>query len=149
MTASTLKIYRQAYDDLRRHAAAEYPNECCGVLLGRLDINGRVVMSAVACQNVMPNSRHNRYEISPKELVAVQRAAREHNQEILGFYHSHPEHSADWSQTDLAQAFWVGCSYVITSVFAGPVVGETASYLLDGKGEHQKDLHTEVIEVID
>ena len=149
MPAFTLRIVRQAYEALRQHSVAEYPNECCGVLLGRMDMSGRVITAAVRCQNVSAESLHNRYEISPKELVHIQRAAREHDDEILGFYHSHPDHPVTWSLTDLDQAYWFGCSYVITSVMPGPVAGDTASYLLNGKGEHQKHFTTETIEIVE
>src|SRR5947209_7455262 len=120
MAPSTLRIVRSAYEALREHAVAEYPHECCGVLLGRMDMGGRVVTASVACKNINTRSPHNRYEISPKEVVQVQRAARERGEEILGFYHSHPGYPASWSLTDLDQAYWIGCSYVITSVSPGP-----------------------------
>ncbi len=149
MPAFTLKIVRSAYEALRQHALAEYPNECCGILLGRMDMSGRLITSAMACTNASAESRHNRYEIDPKEVVKVQREARERGEEILGFYHSHPGHPARWSSTDLEQAYWIGCSYVITSVMAGPAVGETASYLLDGKSEEEKVFRTERIEVVE
>ena len=64
-------------------------------------------------------SAHNRYNIDPKELVRIQREGRERGEDIIGFYHSHPDHPAQWSQTDLAEAHWFGCSYVITSVEKG------------------------------
>jgi proteasome lid subunit RPN8/RPN11 len=114
-----------------------------------MDLNGRVITAAIPCRNVSPESRRNRYEISARELVQIQRAARGNDEEILGFYHSHPDHTAQWSETDLEQAYWFGCSYVITSVNAGPVLGETASYLLNGKGEHQKHFEPEAIEIVD
>jgi len=149
MAAFTLRITRRAYEVLRRHSLSEYPDECCGALLGRMDLSGRLITAAIPCRNVSPEPRHNRYEISPRELVNIQRAARENDEEILGFYHSHPDHPAQSSETDLEQAYWFGCSYVITSVSAGPVVGETVSYLLDGKGEHEKHFVPEAIDIVE
>ena len=55
------------------------------------------------CRNQRSDSPHNRYVIDPRELVRIQREAREREQDIVGFYHSHPEHPARWSQTDLAR----------------------------------------------
>jgi proteasome lid subunit RPN8/RPN11 len=149
MDVLTLRIVRSAYQALREHSLAEFPNECCGVLLGSLDLSGRLLTAAVACRNVSAESHRSRYEISPKELVQVQRAARDRNEEILGFYHSHPNHPALWSPTDLEQAYWFGFSYVITSVAPGPILGETAAYLLDGTGESDKVFRPEIIEIVD
>jgi proteasome lid subunit RPN8/RPN11 len=74
--------------------------------------------------------------------------AREDGLEILGFYHSHPDHPARWSQTDLAEAHWFGCSYVITSVEGGHAQ-VTNSFLLTGDEEESKRLEDEHIEVVE
>src|SRR5204862_1515819 len=63
--------------------------------------------------NTRTDSPQNRYNIDPKELVHIQREGREREEDIIGFYHSHPDHPAQWSKTDLAEAHWFGCSYVI------------------------------------
>ena len=80
---------------------------------------------------------HKRYEIDPAELVRVQRKARQSGMEILGFYHSHPDHPAEPSPTDLEHAHWIGCSYVITSVQNGKA-SKTRSFLLSGTREEDK-----------
>ena len=72
-----------------------------------------------ACGNTRTDSPANRYHISPSELVRIQRDALLAGHDIVGFYHSHPDHPAQWSATDLAEAHWTGCSYVITSVEKG------------------------------
>jgi proteasome lid subunit RPN8/RPN11 len=64
----------------------------------------------------------------------------------VGFYHSHPDHPARWSQTDLAEAHWLGCSYIITSVEAGQAA-ETRSFVLTGANEEEKRLEPEKITV--
>src|SRR5262252_10375006 len=125
-----LKITQAAYERLRRHGEQSYPHESCGVLLGRFSGDGRIVSTAVPCSNIRTDSPHNRYQIDAKELVRIQREARERDEDILGFYHSHPDHPAQWSATDLADAHWFGCSYVITSVQKGKAA-ETNSFLLD------------------
>ena len=115
-----LKLSHADYEALRRHGEETYPHECCGVLLGRMEDSGlRVVTSTARCGNTRTDSPQNRYNIDPRELVRIQREGRERGEDIVGFYHSHPDHPAHWSQTDLTEAHWIGCSYVITSVEKG------------------------------
>jgi proteasome lid subunit RPN8/RPN11 len=141
-----LKIQEPEYEAIRQHGEETYPHECCGVLLGRSDEDGRAVTKAVRCGNTRSDSAHNRYHIAPQELVRIQRQAREEGLEILGFYHSHPDHPARWSQTDLAEAHWIGCSYVITSVEKGKVK-ITNSFLLTGETEESKRFDDEALKV--
>jgi proteasome lid subunit RPN8/RPN11 len=141
-----LRIFQSAYDELRRHGEETYPHECCGVLLGQINGNGRVVTAIARCGNTRTDSPHNRYHIDPRELVRIQREGRDREQDILGFYHSHPDHPARWSQTDLAEAHWFGCSYVITAVEKGKAAA-TNSFLLDGSDEEHKELQDESIEI--
>src|SRR5581483_26547 len=111
-----LRLGQSHYDALRRHGEETYPHECCGVLLGRFDADGtRVVTSIVRAGNTRTDSPQNRYSIDPREMVRIKRQGREREEDIVGFYHSHPDHPAKWSPTDLAEAHWLGCSYVITS----------------------------------
>jgi len=142
-----LKLKPKDYDALRRHGEETYPHECCGVLLGAMDDAGaRVVTSTVRCGNTRDDSPHNRYHIDPKELVRIQREGRERGEDIIGFYHSHPDHPARWSQTDFAEAHWYGCSYVITAVEKGKAA-ITNSFELTGFDETDKKLVDEKIEV--
>jgi len=70
------------------------------VLLGRFGDDGAKTVSRVArCGNTRDDSPHNRYHIDPKELIRIQREGRERGEEIVGFYHSHPDHPARWSVT--------------------------------------------------
>jgi proteasome lid subunit RPN8/RPN11 len=78
--------------------------------------------------------------------VRAQREARQRGLEIIGFYHSHPDHPARWSKTDLQEAHWLGCSYVITSVMQGSAV-DTNSFLLAGDSEENKRFEDEPIEL--
>jgi len=142
-----LKLPRAVYDSLRRHGEETYPYECCGVLLGRFDDDGtRAVTSTARCGNTRTDSAHNRYNIDPRELVRIQREGRERGEDIVGFYHSHPDHPAQWSSTDLAEAHWLGCSYVITSVEKGKAA-VTNSFALAGTEEQDKRLVDEKMEV--
>ena len=140
-----LKISPTDYATLRQHGEETYPYECCGVLLGRFDDDGpKTVTRAVRCRNTRLDSAHNRYHIDPKELIGIQREGRARGEEIVGFYHSHPDHPARWSETDLAEAHWIGCSYVITSVEAGRAA-VTNSFELAGTDEADKKFVDESI----
>lgn len=132
-----LIIPRPDYDALRRHAEEAYPHECCGILIGAVEGDTRTVQFVIRCRNARTDSPHRRYEIDPRELIRAQREARQRGLEIVGFYHSHPHHPAQWSPTDLEQAHWIGCSYVISSVENGKVT-QTASFALIGTIEENK-----------
>jgi len=142
-----LKIPESVYASLRQHGEQTYPYECCGVLLGRFEDDGtKTVTRAARCGNTRADSPHNRYNIDPKELVRIQREGRERGEDIVGFYHSHPDHPAQWSSTDLAEAHWIGCSYVITSVEKGKAAA-TTSFELTGTDEANKELSSENLEI--
>ena len=133
----TLRFRNSDFEQMRRHAEETYPAECCGVLLGEVAGEEHRVVRVVRCANVRTDSPHCRYEIDPTELVRIQREARDHGIEIVGFYHSHPDHPPQWSPTDFDNAHWIGCSYVITSVRNGKA-SETRSFLLTGTREEDK-----------
>src|SRR5580658_4569400 len=141
-----LKVGRKEYEALRQHGEETYPHECCGVLLGQMREDERVVISIVRAGNTRADSAHNRYNIDPRELVRIQREGRERGEDIVWFYHSHPDHPARWSPTDLAEAHWFGCSYVITSVEKGKAA-ITNSFELAGSDEAEKQLIDEKIEI--
>ena len=143
-----LRLGQSHYDALRQHGEETYPHECCGVLLGRFNDDGtRVVTSIARAGNTRTDSPQNRYNIDPKELVRIQRESREREEDIIGFYHSHPDHPAQWSPTDFNEAHWLGCSYVITSVEKGKAA-LTNSFELTGTDESDKKLVDEKIEVV-
>jgi proteasome lid subunit RPN8/RPN11 len=141
-----LKFGKTELEVLRSHGEETYPHECCGVLLGQVDGDARVVSSVVRCGNTRKDSPQNRYHIDPRELIRIQREGRERGEDIVGFYHSHPDHPAKWSPTDLAEAHWFGCSYVITSVEKGKASVTNAFELIGGE-ESDKRLVDEGIEV--
>ena len=144
-----LKIPEKILGEIRRHGEETYPHECCGVLLGSLDLEKQVreVKHAVRAGNTRNDSPQNRYNIDPRELIAAQKLAREKGEDIIGFYHSHPDHPARWSQTDFAEAHWYGCSYVITSVERGKAK-ITNSFALIGSSEEDKRFVDEPIQMI-
>lgn len=143
---SVLRLSRTVYDEIRAHGEETYPHECCGVLLGHSMQEGWRIVSAVRAGNTRMDSAHNRYQIAPLELVRIERDASRQGLEIAGFYHSHPDHPAQWSQTDFAEAHWLGCCYVITEV-AGGKAAVTNSFLLAGFTEEDKRFEAQSIVV--
>jgi proteasome lid subunit RPN8/RPN11 len=143
---STLRISQAVYDAIRAHGEETYPHECCGALLGRSSANGWRIEASARAGNTRTDSAHNRYQIAPVELVKIEREARRQGLEIAGFYHSHPDHPAQWSPTDFAEAHWLGCSYVITAVAQGKAA-VTNSFLLAGTTEEDKHFEQESIDI--
>jgi proteasome lid subunit RPN8/RPN11 len=144
---STVIFPREVYAAIRAHGEETYPHECCGALLGRIADRAWSIVEAVKAGNTRTDSAHNRYQIAPIELVKIEREARKKDLDIAGFYHSHPNHPAQWSQTDFAEAHWLGCCYVITEVAHGKAA-VTNSFLLAGTSEEDKrfDLQTIVVQ---
>ncbi len=143
---STLRLPSAVYEALRAHGEETYPHECCGALLGQPVEDGWQVTAAVRAGNTRTDSAHNRYQIAPIELVKIEREARRQGLEIAGFYHSHPDHPAQWSATDFAEAHWLGCCYVITEV-AGGKAAATNSFLLAGTTEEDKRFEPQAVAV--
>lgn len=138
-----LQIRTADLDELRTHAEEAYPNECCGVLLGRADGDVRTVESTIRCANALSESSRQ-YFIDPAELIRVQREAREHGLSIVGFYHSHPDHPPRHSNRDLAEAHWTGCDYLIVSVQRG-IAGDVNAYRLVGSSDGEKHFVRETV----
>jgi proteasome lid subunit RPN8/RPN11 len=145
---SILQMSRAVYEAIRAHGEQTYPHECCGVLLGESMAEGWSVESAVPAGNARTDSAHNRYQIAPIELVRIERDARRQGLGIAGFYHSHPDHPAQWSPTDFDEAHWLGCSYVITEVAHGKA-NVTNSFHLAGATEEEKHFEPQRIRVDD
>jgi proteasome lid subunit RPN8/RPN11 len=145
-----LTIPQPLYDQLRAHGEETYPNECCGIMLGRAEADTIEVHDLIRAGNTRTDSAHNRYNIAPQELIAAQRQARKSSLDIVGFYHSHPDHPAQYSTTDFAEAHWFGCAYVITSVDGDKQTGQaqiTNSFLLTGTTEDDKAFTSQPITI--
>ncbi len=146
----SLNLSQQLYDELRAHGEETYPHECCGIMLGKASEDGITVSSLIRAGNTRTDSAHNRYNIAPQELIKAQREGRKAGLDIVGFYHSHPDHPAQWSVTDFAEAHWFGCSYVITAVDGDKQTGKatlTNSFLLTGTTEEDKAFANQPIAV--
>jgi proteasome lid subunit RPN8/RPN11 len=147
----SLTLSQQLYDELRAHGEEIYPHECCGILLGKSDGENLTVHQLLRAGNTRTDSAHNRYHIAPQELIAAQRQGRKSGLDIVGFYHSHPDHPAQWSPTDFAEAHWLGCAYIITAVAGDKIKGHaqiTNSFLLTGTTEEDKAFANQLIEVV-
>ena len=113
-------------DTLRAHGAAAYPEEGCGFLLGHATPEGNHVRAALAVENRQAENRARRYTISADDYRAADRTARQRGLDVVGFYHSHPDHPARPSATDLAEATFPGYTYVIVAVARGTPAAVTA-----------------------
>jgi len=129
-----------------REGLLAYPNECCGILLGRdrsvespaLGAAIRVVDRAVSTPNASAaTEQHHRFRIPPLRLIEAEREADKSGRVVLGFYHSHPDQPARPSEYDRAHA-WPFYSYVIVSVTADNVVDLTSWVLDDVIGALQR-----------
>ncbi len=115
--------------EIRAHGGEAYPHECCGALLGRADGDGRKQVEELhALVNRREDSPRNRFLVTPEDYRAAEKAARARGLEIVGWYHSHPDHPARPSEFDREHA-WPTYSYVIVAV-ADRQPGEIASWTL-------------------
>ena len=105
--------------EIREHGIRDYPYECCGLLLGRYEADGKVVSETYPISNAREESaKRNRFLIKPEELMRGEQYARERELEVVGFYHSHPDSPAVPSLYDLEHA-WPTYSYIIVSTSVG------------------------------
>jgi proteasome lid subunit RPN8/RPN11 len=117
-----LRIARALSDDIRAHALSGYPYEVCGVMLGRTDAGVACIEKVVRVTNREQETPRIRYQIAPEDLIRIQRDGRENGLEILGYYHSHPDHPARPSETDrriAADGLSDGVVHVVVGVEAG------------------------------
>ena len=124
----TLQLDRELAGKIGAHGAADYPHECCGALLGADAATGRVVRDLVPLSNRRDDSPRNRFAITAEDVRAAERAATERGLDLIGWYHSHPDHPARPSEFDREHA-WPWYSYIIVAVAAG-APGEMTSWRL-------------------
>ena len=109
-----LGLKPQVDASIRAHGVETYPDECCGALIGR----DGVVTDTLALPNTTEEGPRRRFLVRPEDYRQAERRAGDLGAELVGFYHSHPDHPARPSQTDLDRA-WPVFSYVIVSVREG------------------------------
>jgi proteasome lid subunit RPN8/RPN11 len=134
----TVRISGVLVEEIRRAGELAYPAECCGVLGGRVNELKQVLQLAPVV-NRRTDDPH-RYLISPDDLLRITRELRRSDLEVLGYYHSHPDHPAEPSAFDSEHA-WPWYSYVIVRVDRGRA-GEMTSWVLeeDCAAMHQESL---------
>ena len=133
----TIRMPAEIRSAIRAHGEAAYPDEACGVLLGQSD---GIVASAAPLDNASNLERRRRFLIGPDDYRRAEREAAEVGLEIVGFYHSHPDHPAEPSDFDLRHA-WPNVSYPIQSIRQG-IAGELRSWRLrpDRSGYYEEFL---------
>jgi len=133
MSERRLTITADVDQAIRGHGRETYPHECCGALLGR----GAHVTGIVALPNTTEEGPRRRFLVRPSDYREAERQASELGGELLGFYHSHPDHPARPSQYDLDHA-WPTFAYVIVAVAAGTAGDMTVWYLKDDRSNFEE-----------
>jgi proteasome lid subunit RPN8/RPN11 len=137
-----LRLTAEVTERIRAHAAEAYPHECCGALLGRDAEDARGVSELLPLANRHAESPRNRFLIMPDDFRGAEQVARERGLELVGWYHSHPDHPARPSEFDREHA-WPWYSYVILSVMRGEPGAMMVWRLADDRGA----FHPEPLEV--
>jgi proteasome lid subunit RPN8/RPN11 len=144
-SAAQLKLSSELADQIRSHGAETYPHECCGALLGRdTEVADRRVYREIHALHPLVNRRddspNNRFSVTSQDVLEAEKAARDRGLEVVGWYHSHPDHPARPSEYDRDHA-WPWYSYIIVSV-ANKIPEEMTSWRL---AEDRTDFECEEI----
>ena len=142
----TIAIDLAQIEIIYHHATQTYPEECCGILMGTIDGSNKTVVEVIPTVNVWLKSesvdseeilrtKNSRYTIEPRDLFQAQKRGRDLDLNIIGFFHSHPDHPATPSICDRDLA-WAIYSYPIVSVVNGKV-SNIKSWVLDDEGIFQ------------
>lgn len=150
-----LKLQPHHLQQIQTHAESTYPEECCGLLLGKLGKDSKTLVEVLATENSWDgetadsfalvadkakksSSRRNRFSIAPEIMLKVQKDARDRHLDIIGIYHSHPDHPAIPSEFDRLIA-WQQYSYIIVSVQQGKACG-LKSWIIDDNHKFQPEM---------
>jgi len=128
----TMIVRDQHIAAIRKHGEADYPHEACGLMGGTTEGDRTVVRQLVPLANERSDSARNRYLIDPDAFRRAQKTLDDEGLDIVGVYHSHPDHPAEPSETD-RRAGWEGWSYLIAAVESGEVTA-LRSWRLVGAG---------------
>ncbi|NJO93480.1 MAG: M67 family metallopeptidase [Hydrococcus sp. RM1_1_31] len=145
---SIIRVNTEQIEQICTHAKNTYPEECCGLLLGRIEDRDKFLTEIRQTENswdaqiteylpITPGDKRDRFIIDPKVMLPIQKEARDRNLTIIGIYHSHPDHSAIPSEHDRAIA-WQQYSYIIVSVQQGRIA-DLRSWTLDEAHQFQAE----------
>ncbi|WP_204106104.1 MULTISPECIES: M67 family metallopeptidase [Spirulina sp. CCY15215] len=150
-----IQIKSEQFQSLFRHAEKTYPEECCGIILGEIEGDRKVILDLIPTQNAW-NEEDSKYlqeianiadrsgekarnfSIAPEDLLKAQKEARDRHIIVLGFYHSHPDAAAIPSEFDRAIA-WSDYSYLIIAVSQGKA-NDVQSWTLDRQQQFQSEI---------
>jgi proteasome lid subunit RPN8/RPN11 len=151
-----IRLNQEHLQAIRTHAESTYPEECCGIILGYLASEGKTVVEVIPTENAWnteaaadfpgdrtTESKKRQYAIAPLVMLQAQKAARARSLNIIGIFHSHPDHPAIPSECDRLYA-WQGYSYIIVSVQNGKA-GEFKSWSLDDTHQFQAEAIENII----
>jgi proteasome lid subunit RPN8/RPN11 len=127
-----LLLSEELLKGIRQHGAKDYPNETCGAMLGVDGDSDREVKALFPLINRRDDSPRNRFSVTSDDVRAAEKAAKQQGVELLGWYHSHPDHPARPSEFDREHA-WPWYSYVIVSVAQGQPQDLTSWRLADDR----------------
>ena len=131
MAEVLLSISKELAERIRAHGAETYPHECCGALLGR-DNELREILGLFPLINRRDDSPRNRFSVTAQDVLDAEKSARQQGLDVVGWYHSHPDHPARPSEYDRDHA-WPWYSYVIVSVAQGQPQDMTSWRLNDDR----------------
>ena len=135
-----IDIKKNHIDQIKEHAQKDYPYECCGILLGKFENGEKTVTQVLEIVNEKEDeNKHNRYLIPSSKILETELYAIKNGLDIVGFYHSHPDHSAIPSSFDVEHALPV-YSYLIVSVYDAKAVDFTISVLSQDRAKFEKEL---------
>lgn len=137
-------ISAELAEKIRRHGVETYPDECCGALLGHDANSGigvekpREILKLFPLVNRREDSPRNRFSVTPQDVIKADRTAQARGMDVVGWYHSHPDHPAKPSEYDREHA-WPWYSYIIVSVQKGVPQEMTSWRLDDNRGGYSQE----------
>ncbi|MGI0078423.1 MAG: M67 family metallopeptidase [Nitrososphaerales archaeon] len=135
MHETEIALDQQLLTEIHSHASSTYPEECCGLMIGRLEGVTKRVNSLKRMKNMYaPAERYHRYAIDPMEYLKAENEIESTGEEIVGIYHSHPNAPAKPSFFDQSYG-WPTLSYVVVEVREGKPVSTASWVLKDDRSE--------------